>query len=201
MMARHFVQSKYRAAFAALIVLLLAPVWVSAQPVPGKDDRLVATMVCEFLQEGHVTRPMIGDEISKRLFRRFLKDLDPGKVYFLKSDIDEFKKHETELDDMLLKGDISFAYKVYDRFLERIGQRLKLIDELADTKFDFTVKEYLDTDTAKMEYAANDTGAGRALAQAHQVRSAARTLWARSRCPRPRPERRCATATTVSPAA
>ena len=70
-----------------------------------------------FLQDGHVTRPMIGDEISSRLFQRFLKDLDPGKVYFLKSDIDEFKKHETELDDMLLKGDISFAYKVYDRFL------------------------------------------------------------------------------------
>jgi carboxyl-terminal processing protease len=159
MMARHFLRSNYRAALAALAALaavLLAPFWVSAQPAPGKDDRLVATMVCEFLQQGHVTRPMIGDEISKRLFRRFLKDLDPGKVYFLNSDIDEFKKYETDLDDMLLKGDVSFAYKVYERFIERVGQRLKLIDELTDAKFDFTVKEYLDTDTAKMDYPAND---------------------------------------------
>jgi carboxyl-terminal processing protease len=139
-----------------MALLLLLPFWASAQPTPGKDDRLVAQMVCELLQEGHVTKPMIGDEISRRLFHRFLKDLDPGKVYFLKSDIDEFKKHETELDDMLLKGDISFAYTVYNRFLERVTQRLKLIDQLVDTKFDFTVKEYLDTDSAKIEYAANE---------------------------------------------
>ncbi len=157
MMARQPFPSRYCAALAVMAALLLVPLSASAQPVPGKDDRLVASMVCEFLQEGHVTRPMIGDEISKRLFRRFLKDLDPGKVYFLKSDFDEFKKHETELDDMLLKGDISFAYKVYERFLERVGQRLKRIDELTNAKFDFTVKEFLDTDTAKLEYPANDT--------------------------------------------
>ena len=159
-MAWQFLQSKRRAALGAMIVLLLVPFWVSADPVPGKDDKIVAQMVCEFLQEGHVTRPMLGEEISRRLFHRFLKDLDPGKVYFLKSDIDEFKKQETELDDMLLKGDISFAYKVYERLLVRIGQRLKLIDELADTKFDFTVKEYLDTDTAKIDYAAGDKELG-----------------------------------------
>lgn len=156
MMAQRFLHSPYRTALGAIVALLLVPFCASAQPTPGKDDRLVAQMVCEFLQEGHVTRPMLGDEISKRLFRRFLKDLDPGKVYFLKSDIDEFKKQETELAGMLLKGDVSFAYKVYERFLERVGQRLKLIDELADTKFDFTVKEYLDTDTAKMDYPASD---------------------------------------------
>ena len=139
-----------------MALLLLVPFCLFADPVPGKDDRLVAQMVCEILQEGHVTQPMIGDEISRRLFQRFLKDIDPSKTYFLKSDIDEFKKHETELDDMLLQGDLSFAYKVYGRFLERIGQRLKLIEELVDTKFDFTVKEYLDTDYAKIDYAAND---------------------------------------------
>src|SRR5947209_16964583 len=112
---------------AALFFCL--PLWLSAEPVPGKDDRLVSQMVCEILQNGHVTRPTIGDEISRRLFQRFLKDLDPGKLYFQKSDVDEFKQHETELDDKLLRGDVSFAYKVYERFLERIGQRLKLVDE------------------------------------------------------------------------
>ncbi len=141
---------------AALLGLLLAPLWLSAEPVPGKDDRLVTQIVCEMLQQGHVTRPKIGDDISKRLFQRFLKDLDPGKLYFLKADIDDFKKHQTELDDMLLKGDLSFAYKVYQRLAQRIGQRLKLIDELLELKHDFTVKEYLQTDAAKVDYAENE---------------------------------------------
>jgi carboxyl-terminal processing protease len=141
---------------AAVFAALLLSCRLAAEPVPGKDDSLVTRMVCELLQQGHVTRPMIDDTISKRLFRRYLKDLDPGKLYFLKSDIDEFKKLETELDDMLLQGDISFAYKAYQRLLERIGQRLKLIDEMLDTKHDFTVKEYLNTDPAKIDYAPND---------------------------------------------
>ena len=146
--------SKYR--FLLLIAiagLLLTPFWLSAEPTPGKEDRTVAQVVTEILQQGHVTKPKIGEEISKRLFARYLKDLDPNKLYFLQSDIDEFKKQETELGDMLLKGDVDFAYKVYNRLLERIPQRLKLIDELLDTQYDFTVKEYLNTDNAKKEYA------------------------------------------------
>jgi carboxyl-terminal processing protease len=146
----------HRLILGAASLLLLLPFYLVAEPVPGPDDRLVAQMVCDILQNGHVSRPTIGDEISKRLFQHFLKDLDPGKLYFLKSDVDEFRTHETELDDMLLKGDVSFAYKVYARLVERVGQRLKLVDELVDANHDFTVKEYLDTDTAHMSYAANE---------------------------------------------
>jgi carboxyl-terminal processing protease len=137
---------------AALFALLLAPLRLSAEPVPGKHDRVVAQMVGEILQQGHVTKPTIGDEISKRWFARFLKDLDPGKLYFLKSDLDDFKKQETELDDMLAKGDISFAYTAFRRLLERVAQRQKLIDDLLEAKHDFTVQEYLDTDPARLDY-------------------------------------------------
>ena len=35
--------------------------------------------------------------------------------------------------------------------LSRLRQRQKLIDELADANIDFTVKEFLDTDPAKIE--------------------------------------------------
>jgi carboxyl-terminal processing protease len=166
-MIRQLIPTQHRAALSAaarprrlllgaLTLLLAIPLWLSAEPVPNKDDRLVAQMVCGILQEGHVTRPMIGDEISKRLFGRFFKDLDPGKLYFLKSDMDEFKRHETDLDDMLLEGDVSFAYKVYQRFLARIGQRLKLIDTLIDMPHDYSAKEYLNTDFAHVDYAGSD---------------------------------------------
>ncbi|HYT89394.1 MAG TPA: carboxy terminal-processing peptidase [Gemmataceae bacterium] len=144
-----------RLLLGALVGLLLFPFCLAAEPVQGKNDPLVAQAVCDFLQQGHVTRPTIDSKISKRLFQRFLKELDPNKVYLQKSDIEEFKKQETELGGMLLKGDLSFAYKVYKRFGERIDERLKLIDNLIDTKHDFTVKEYLETDPAKLDYAAN----------------------------------------------
>src|SRR5438552_18002809 len=114
---------------AALAGLYLGTSSALAEPKLSKQDRLVTQMVCEFLQRGHLSQPEIGDEVSRRLFRRFLKDLDPGKLYFLQSDIDEFKKQEIQLDDMLLAGDLSFPFKVYERLMTRLGQRQKLVQE------------------------------------------------------------------------
>jgi carboxyl-terminal processing protease len=142
------------AAVAGLFLLTTAR--APAEPKVAKQDQLVAQMVCEFLKQGHLSKPEIGDEVSRRLFRRFLKDIDPNKVYFLKSDIDEFKKSETELDDQLLQGDLTFAYKVYDRFVERLGQRVKLVEEFVEAKHDFTAKEYLETDPDGTDYPKTD---------------------------------------------
>jgi carboxyl-terminal processing protease len=141
---------------AAVAGLFAVTSWLPAEPTPGKQDRLVAELVCAYLQRGHLSKPEIGDELSKQLFQRFFKELDPTKLYFLKEDIEEFKKYETQLDDMLLQGDLSYAYKVYERLVMRFGERMKLIEEMVNAKHDFTVKEYLPTDFDKIDFAAND---------------------------------------------
>jgi carboxyl-terminal processing protease len=144
------------ALLAVAFGLLLAAAPTPAEPKLGKHDPLVAQIMCEFLKRGHLSQPEINDELSRRLFRTFLKDLDPNKQYFLKSDIDEFKKQETQLDDQLLEGDLAFAYKVYERLVARIAERVKLVEELVDAKHDFTVKEYLETDPDAVDYARSD---------------------------------------------
>lgn len=155
-MTQHIYPLKRRFALLAVVLGLLSfGPRVSAEPVPGKQDRLVAQMVCAFLQQGHLTRPEIGDELSRRLFHRFFKELDPGKLYFLKADIEEFKKYETQLDDMLLEGDLTFAYKVYQRFTTRLSERLPLIEELVNSPQDFTAKEYLDTNYDAIDFASS----------------------------------------------
>ena len=106
------------ALFAALLGLLLFTAPAPADPVPGDRDRLVTRMVTAFLHEGHLARPEIGDDLSRRLFGRLFKGLDPMKLYFLKGDLADFKKFETELDDQLQRGDLRFAYAVFARFLQ-----------------------------------------------------------------------------------
>ncbi len=156
MTERCFPVNRYAALLAVVACLLLGTTPAPAEPTLSPQDSVVAELVCDLLRQGHVNRPEIGDDVSRRLFRGFLDALDPGKLYFLKSDIDELKKEETELDDMLLKGDLSFPYKVYARFVKRLGQRQKLIEELVAAKQDFTVKEYLDTNYKAKKYAGTE---------------------------------------------
>ena len=40
---------------AAILGLFLATAWTAAEPTPGKEDPLVAEMVCAFLQRGHLS--------------------------------------------------------------------------------------------------------------------------------------------------
>jgi carboxyl-terminal processing protease len=141
-------------AVAASLFLVHSP--APADPKFAKQDGEIAQVVCEFLEKVHLNRPEIGDEVSRRLFRHFLKGLDPSKVYFLKSDIDEFKKSETELDDQIHEGNLKFAAEVFDRFVQRVEERQKLIEELVNAKHDFEAKEELDTDYDAQDWPKND---------------------------------------------
>ncbi len=61
-------------------------------------------------------------------------------------------KRRNDLDDMVRKGDVTFAYTVFNTFLKRIDERVALIDDLLETEFDFTADEVIETDRDAAEY-------------------------------------------------
>ena len=110
-------------------------------PTPGPNDRQITLAVKSYLEREHFLRKPIDDEIAARWFNTFLAALDPLKIYFLQSDVDSFAERKSSLDDLVRRGDVSFAYEVYDRFLERVDQRIPIVEELLNSKLDFNQKE------------------------------------------------------------
>ena len=119
-------------------------------PVPGPNDRQITLAVKSYLEREHFLRKPIDDEIASRWFDTFLAALDPLKIYFLQSDIDSFAEKKTSLDDLVRRGDVNFAYEVYDRFLERVDERIPIVEALLKKKLNFNQKEsiVIDRDTA-----------------------------------------------------
>jgi len=78
---------------------------------PGPNDRQITLAVRSYLEREHFTRRPIDDEIARRWFDIFLEALDPMKIYFLQSDIDGFLQRRDTLDDLVKRGDVSFAYE------------------------------------------------------------------------------------------
>ena len=112
-----------------------------------------------YLEREHFTRRPIDDEIARRWFGIFLEALDPMKVYFLQSDVDAFMQKRDSLDDLVKRGDVSFAYEVYNRFLERVDARLPLIEKLLATPQDFTRDESIVVDRDDTKWAASEAEA------------------------------------------
>ena len=128
-----------------LMGIVLLPTWVFANeggsPTPGPNDRQITLAVKSYLEREHFLRKPIDDEIAARWFDTFLSALDPLKIYFLQSDVDSFAEKKSSLDDLVRRGDVSFAYEVYDRFLERVDERIPIVEELLNSKLDFNQKE------------------------------------------------------------
>jgi len=163
---RH-VSGRGRGTTAGLVMVLVVAASAAAQeaprPVaaqkPGPNDRQITLAVRNLLERQHFTRRGIDDEIARRWFTTFLEALDPMKIYFLQSDIDALSQKRDNLDDLVKKGDVSFAYEVFKRFLERVDARLPMIERLIDEPHDFTVAETMTIDRDATSWAKNETEA------------------------------------------
>jgi len=120
---------------------------------PRPEDRAIARAVKNMVESEHISKRVLDDELSARTFDRFLNDLDALKLYFLQSDIDGFSAYRAKLDDMAKNGDISFAYVVYQRQLERIRELMPMVHEMIESVQDFTVDESIVTDKKSLTYA------------------------------------------------
>lgn len=135
----------------------------SATTTQSSSDKLisktVSRIVAKLMQDDHLSKRKLDDTMSSRAFDMFIKNLDPTKSYFLQSDIDEFSKWKTELDDQMLKGEFLAAFEVFDRFLQRVDERTDLAAELIDEDHDFTIDEEMITDPKLLSFAKNDAEA------------------------------------------
>jgi len=126
---------------------------------PGANDRQIAVAVRRQLEREHFLRKPIDDEIARRWLPTFLESLDPWKLYFLQSDIDGFQQRRDSLDDVVKRGDVSFAYEVLDRFLQRVDQRLPLVERLIEQSHDFAADESIVIDRDATTWARSEAEA------------------------------------------
>ncbi len=141
--------------FTAAGMLVLGLTTFFAQRLSSADaaDGETAVLVSKIIPQFHLSRRSIDDEVSGALLDGFIKDLDPQKLYFLDSDIQEFQKYRTQLDDELKEGNVAFAYKLFEVYKERLTRQMGVANEWVEKEHDFTIDEKLETDPKKISWA------------------------------------------------
>jgi carboxyl-terminal processing protease len=147
------------AILAAINVAAQVPADKPATPAtsikPGPIDKATSQLVALLLEQGHLAKPSIDDELSKKWFTNYFELLDPLKYYFVKDDLKEFEPQATELDDQIQKGDLTVAQRIFERFLQRSDERLADAMEVLKTKPDFTVDEAVVDDPKRLDWPAD----------------------------------------------
>ena len=141
-----------------VITALSAVLWSfipSEKKSDPEKDKLLLELLTMVLERGHYSPVAIDDAFSKKVYAKYLDNIDPTKRFFLQSDIEEFSKYETKIDDMIKNKDLTFFNLTNSRLLQRMQECRAIYDDVLDNPFDFNTIENINVDYEKLPYAKN----------------------------------------------
>jgi len=100
---------------------------------PQNDDEKMQTIMVSVkntLSYLHYSPKPINDAYSQDVYDKYFESVDASKRYFLQSDMDEFKKHYTKLDDYLNQGNLVFYKLTIDRLYQRVDEIDKMTQDI-----------------------------------------------------------------------
>ncbi|WP_126650692.1 carboxy terminal-processing peptidase [Chryseobacterium aureum] len=115
-----------------LLLLPLTFFVLGFRPPNSEEEKMQIIMVNtkNVLSYLHYSPKPINDAYSKEVYKQYFESIDPTKTYFLQSDMDEFRKYETKLDDYLNTGDLTFYKLTVDKLYQRIDEIDKMTQDI-----------------------------------------------------------------------
>lgn len=105
---------------------------------PGPADGPIGFAAAYLLQKFHYLKQPFDSTVSSKFFDRYLEALDPQHSHFTQADLAEFDHYRNELDHLTLNphqgADTRPAYLIFNRYVERLQQRVAYVDELLKTE-------------------------------------------------------------------
>lgn len=140
---------------------------------PQMQEAKAARLAAEVLSRYHYKPVALDDALSAETFDRYLKGLDPEKLYFLQSDIDHLGVDRTRLDDAILTEDLRAPFDIFNLYERRLAERMAYARSLLRSGFDFKRDETLQIDRKDQSWPATE-------AQLHELwRKTVKNDWLR----------------------
>ena len=141
---------------SALLLGMVFPLLAAApQEYSDRQLKLIAQMTAQLLSRNHYRQQQLDEKVSSQLFDEYFKMLDPNKIYFTEEDVKTFEPVRNTLGAALLRGDSSFAFRVYELYKTRNNEFKAFAEAQLKKPFDFTKDESFVTDRRDLPRAAN----------------------------------------------
>ena len=141
--------------FSLALFLTLSSLGIGKKVPPGKYEN-VLHRVAKMLQDGHYQPQSIDDAFSKKIFRKYLQELDPEKAFLIKADVEALNRYSTQIDNELLGDPVRFFLFAGQSFNERMEEAAILSKEILKTPFNFDLQENILLDGEKMNWSADE---------------------------------------------
>jgi len=118
--------------------------------------RLLSYLIRNSLETNHFTHKKIDDNISEAAFGLYLKQLDYQKRILLMEDVVNLRKYSKLMDDEMNSGNLELPIRGSATLSARAATVHEMVKEILSGDFDFSTKEFIETDVEKTEYCKDD---------------------------------------------
>jgi carboxyl-terminal processing protease len=124
--------------------------------LPSPEQPQAAVIAAKLLSRYHYKAVPLDDAMSEKIFDRYLKSLDPDKLFFTQADIDTFGAYRKQLDDAIQSGDLRVPFAIFNVYMQRTAERIGYSRELLNKPFDYTQNESYQTDREDAPWAKSE---------------------------------------------
>lgn len=109
--------------------------------VPTEQQSTACKAVAGLISGSNYKKVPLNDSISLVIYDRFIKSLDENRNYLLASDIADFEKYKTTLDDDIKNGNLNNVFYIFNVFQKRQLERTNYAVSQINKDFDFSKNE------------------------------------------------------------
>lgn len=140
-----------------LSLISITSLSVLAQGMLSKDtsktqDLYVGNLVKSSLENIHLVKKKVDDDLSEKAFQEYLQKIDYGKQFLIQSDVNELKKYSKQMDDQLISGEFELINLTAKIQTKRYQEIKGYLSEITSKPFDFNQADSLETDGKKRKF-------------------------------------------------
>ena len=116
---------------------------------PEEKHEKISALVERFIERSHYNHTKIDDDLSSKIFSKYIEDLDENRSYFTVTEIQNFEKYRYEIDDMFGSQSLDPVYEIFNEYRINASNRMEFALDLLKTEPDFTLTEIFEFDRSE----------------------------------------------------
>jgi carboxyl-terminal processing protease len=122
---------------------------------PDEKQAIVCQTIAKFISTYNYKKVELNDSISEVVYNRYIKLLDESHNYFLASDMADFARYKTVLDDDVKVGNLNDVFYIFNVYQKRYIEHVQYSIAQLNNNFDFTTNEIFTFNREKLPWAAS----------------------------------------------
>ncbi len=150
---KRFMMKNFKIAVIVCLIAITSCSFTTKTFENSDKDKLLLDLISYVLEGLHYSPKDLNDDFSKNVYADFIDSVDPLKRYFYQSDIEEFKKFETLIDDQIKNKELTFFNLVYNRLMKRMDESESMALSIIGKPFDYSKEENINLDYEALTFA------------------------------------------------